>query len=312
MFFSLGQASWQEPADSARLNPSPNRANERGDEGESLAFPHRARGACQRSLVLMRAVLRGGRSKESSDPSQLAARDNDILAVNGNFRGKVMDGKLFATAMTKFAMGVVLIGFLLFLPAGTLGWWRGWLFMGILFVPMFVAGLVMMAKAPDLLRKRLDANENEDEQKAVLALSALMFVAAFVVAGLGFRLGWLAFPAWVSWAGAVAFLAAYALYAEVMRENAYLSRTVEVQEGQHVVDTGLYGIVRHPMYSATLLLFLSMPIVLGSPFSFVIMLAYLPIIAKRIRNEEEVLSEGLEGYPEYMTRVKWRLIPRIW
>ena len=166
-----------------------------------------------------------------------------------------MDGRLFAGALAKFAGGVVAIGLLLFLPAGTLNWWQGWLFMGILFAPMFVAGLVMMAKAPDLLRKRLDAKEGESEQKAVLALSALMFVAAFVVAGLGFRFSWPQLPAWASWAGAVVFLAAYALYAEVMRENAYLSRTIEVQGGQHVVDTGLYGIVRHPMYSATLLLF---------------------------------------------------------
>ncbi len=223
-----------------------------------------------------------------------------------------MDGKLFATALTKFAAGVVVIGLLLFLPAGTIFWWQGWLFMGILFVPMFVAGLVMMAKAPDLLRKRLSAKEDEGEQRTVLALSALMFVAAFVVAGLGFRFGWPQLPAWASWVGAVLFLAAYALYAEVMRENAYLSRTIEVQGGQHVVDTGLYGIVRHPMYSTTLLLFLSIPIVLGSPFSFVIMLAYLPIIAKRIRNEEEVLADGLEGYAEYLTRVKWRLIPHVW
>ena len=223
-----------------------------------------------------------------------------------------MDGKLFATALTKFAAGVVVIGLLLFLPAGTIFWWQGWLFMGVLFVPMFVAGLVMMAKAPDLLRKRLSAKEDEGEQRTVLALSALMFVAAFVVAGLGFRFGWPQLPAWASWVGAVLFLAAYALYAEVMRENAYLSRTIEVQGGQRVVDTGLYGIVRHPMYSATLLLFLSMPIVLGSPFSFVIMLAYLPIIAKRIRNEEEVLADGLEGYAEYLTRVKWRLIPHVW
>ena len=223
-----------------------------------------------------------------------------------------MDGKLFATALTKFAAGVVVIGLLLFLPAGTIFWWQGWLFMGVLFVPMFVAGLVMMAKAPDLLRKRLSAKEDEGEQRTVLALSALMFVAAFVVAGLGFRFGWPQLPAWASWVGAVLFLAAYALYAEVMRENAYLSRTIEVQGGQRVVDTGLYGIVRHPMYSATLLLFLSMPIVLGSPFSFVIMLAYLPIIAKRIRNEEKVLADGLEGYAEYLTRVKWRLIPHVW
>jgi len=200
----------------------------------------------------------------------------------------------------------------LFLPAGTLHWWQGWLFMGILFAPMLAAGFVMMAKAPDLLRKRLNAKEDEAEQRAVVALSGLMFIAAFVVAGLGIRFGWPALPAWASWAGAVVFLIAYAIYAEVMRENAYLSRTIEVQKEQRIIDTGFYGIVRHPMYSATLLLFLSMPIVLGSPFAFVIMLAYLPIIAKRIRNEEEVLTVGLEGYADYLTRVKWRLIPHIW
>lgn len=223
-----------------------------------------------------------------------------------------MDKKLFSTAIRKFVAGVVIVGLLLFVPAGTLAWWQGWLLMGILFAPMFVAGLVMMYKAPDLLRKRLDAREGESEQKAVLALSALMFVAAFVIAGLGVRFSWIMLPPWATWIGAVVFLASYGLYAEVMRENAYLSRTVEVQDGQHVVDTGLYGIVRHPMYSVTLFLFLSMPIVLGSPFSFIIMLVYVPIIAKRIRNEEEVLAEGLVGYNEYMTRVKWRLVPRIW
>lgn len=219
---------------------------------------------------------------------------------------------LLAAAIAKFASGVVIVVLLLFLPAGTLAWWQGWLFMGVLFVPMFVAGLVMLAKAPDLLRKRLAAKEDEQEQRVVLALSALMFVAAFVVAGLGFRFGWPTLPAWASVAGAVAFLVAYALYAEVMRENAYLSRTVEVQEGQHVVDTGLYGVVRHPMYSATLLLFLMMPVTLGSPFSFVIMLAYLPIIARRIQNEEQVLADGLEGYRDYMGRVPWRLVPHVW
>ncbi|MBR3315213.1 MAG: isoprenylcysteine carboxylmethyltransferase family protein [Atopobiaceae bacterium] len=223
-----------------------------------------------------------------------------------------MDVQLLKSALVKVAAGVVVMGLLLFLPAGTLWWWRGWLLMGILFVPMLVAGFIMLFKAPDLLRKRLDAREEEGEQRVVLALSALMFVAAFVVAGLGFRFGWLTLPAWASWLGAVVFLIAYALYAEVLRENAYLSRTVEVQKGQRVVDTGLYGIVRHPMYSATLLLFLSMPIVLGSPFSFVIMLAYLPIITKRIRNEEAVLARGLVGYRDYMGRVKWRLIPHVW
>ena len=223
-----------------------------------------------------------------------------------------MDGKLFAQALLKFAAGVVVMGLLLFLPAGTFAWWQGWLLMGILFVPMFVAGFVMMAKAPDLLRKRLSNDEEEDEQKVVVALSGLMFIAAFVMAGLGVRFDWPMLPEWASWAGAVLFLASYALYAEVMRENAYLSRTIEVQEGQHVVDTGLYGIVRHPMYSATVVLFLSMPLVLGSAPAFAIMLLYLPIIAKRIRNEEQVLRAGLEGYEEYTHRVKWRLAPHVW
>lgn len=223
-----------------------------------------------------------------------------------------MDGKLFMQALVKVLSGVLVVGLLLFLPAGTIDWPQGRLFMLILFVPMFVAGFVMMAKAPDLLRKRLNAKEDQDEQKWVVALSALMFVAAFVVAGLGFRFGWPALPQWASVAAAVVFLASYALYAEVMRENEFLSRTIEVQEGQRVIDTGLYGIVRHPMYSATLLLFLSMPLVLGSPFSFVIVLAYLPIIAVRIKNEEQVLREGLAGYADYMSRVKYRLIPYIW
>ena len=223
-----------------------------------------------------------------------------------------MDNKLLVTGLTRFAAGVVLLGVLLFVPAGTLAWWRGWLLMGILFVPMLAAGFVMMAKAPDLLRKRLSVREEESEQRTVIALSGLMFLAAFVLAGLGRRFGWPTFPAAVSWAGAVVFLVAYALYAEVLRENAYLSRTIEVQEGQHVVDTGLYGIVRHPMYAVTLLLFLSMPVVLGSPFALIVMLAYPAIIAKRIRNEEQVLSEGLDGYVEYMERVGWRLVPFIW
>lgn len=223
-----------------------------------------------------------------------------------------MDKKLFISAIIKYLSGVLLLGLLLFLPAGTLAWWQGQLFMVVLFVPMFVAGLVMMAKAPDLLRKRLSADEQEDEQKLVVALSGLMFIAAFVVAGLGVRFGWPMLPDWVSWAAAVLFLVSYALYAEVMRENAYLSRTIEVQEDQQVVDTGLYGIVRHPMYSTTVMLFLSMPLILGSIFSFAIMLLYLPIIARRIANEEVVLREGLPGYKEYLTRVKWRLFPGIW
>ena len=223
-----------------------------------------------------------------------------------------MTKKLFVQAIAKFLLGVVLIGLLLFLPAGTLRYWNGWLFMGILFVPMFVAGIVMMFKNPSLLEKRLNAKEDEREQKLVLLLSGVMFLAAFVVAGLNFRFQWLVLPSWAVWIGAGVFLAAYLMYAEVLRENTYLSRTVEVQENQKVIDTGLYGIVRHPMYSATLFLFFSMGIVLGSPISFAILLLYIPIIALRMKNEEKVLEEGLEGYREYKTRVKYKVIPFIW
>ncbi len=223
-----------------------------------------------------------------------------------------MNTKLFIQAIVKFLSGLLLVGLLLFLPAGTLAYWQAWLLIGILFLPMFIAGLIMMKKSPDLLRKRLDAREEQMEQKAVIALSGLMFLAAFVVAGLNFRFGWIVLPAWVSYAAAVVFLLAYALYAEVLRENVWLSRTIEVQENQKVVDTGLYGIVRHPMYMSTLLLFLSMPLVLGSVISLCVMLAYIPIIAKRIRNEEQVLERGLEGYVEYKKRVKYKVIPFVW
>jgi len=223
-----------------------------------------------------------------------------------------MNGKLFVQAIVKFLVGVLLVGLLLFLPAGTFAYWQGWLLMGILFVPMFFAGLIMMKKSPDLLRSRLNAKEEQAEQRTVVALSGLMFLAAFVLAGLNFRFRWLVLPDWVSWAAAVLFLLAYALYAEVLRENVWLSRTIEVQEDQWVVDTGLYGIVRHPMYMSTLLLFLSMPLVLGSVISFFIMLLYIPIIAKRIRNEEKVLEAELEGYAEYKERVRYRIIPYIW
>ena len=201
----------------------------------------------------------------------------------------------FSQAIVKFLSGLLIVGLLLFLPAGTAAYWQGWLLMGILFIPMFFAGLIMMKKSPGLLRKRLDAKEEQAQQKAVIALSGMMFLAAFVVAGLNFRFGWVVLPDWVSYASAVVFLLAYALYAEVLRENVWLSRTVEVQENQKVIDTGLYGIVRHPMYMSTLLLFLSMPLVLGSVISFVIMLAYIPIIAKRIRNEEQVLEARAGG-----------------
>ena len=223
-----------------------------------------------------------------------------------------MDLKLFSQAIIKFLGGLLIVGLLLFLPAGTFGWWQAWLLIGILFVPMFIAGLIMMKSSPDLLRKRLDVKEEENEQKTVIVLSGIMFLAAFIGAGLNYRFGWIVLPAWVSWVAAVLFLLAYALYAEVLRENVWLSRTVEVQENQKVVDTGLYGIVRHPMYMTTLLLFLSMPLVLGSVISFVIMLLYIPIIAKRIRNEEQVLEGGLEGYAEYKKRIRYKVIPFVW
>ncbi len=223
-----------------------------------------------------------------------------------------MSGKEFGQAMVKFMSGLLLVGALLFLPAGTWDYWQAWLLIGLLFVPMFLAGLVLMKKNPDLLRKRLNAKEEQAEQRTVIALSGLMFLAAFLLAGLNRRFGWCVLPAWASWAAAAVFLLAYALYAEVLRENAYLSRTIEVQEGQKVVDTGLYGIVRHPMYAVTLFLFLSMPLVLACPYSFAVMLVYIPIIVKRIRNEEDVLEEGLAGYAEYKQRVKYRLVPGIW
>lgn len=223
-----------------------------------------------------------------------------------------MDTKLFTQALTKFFLGVVIIGLLLFLPAGSFRYWQGWLLMGILFVPMFIAVFILMAKNPELLRKRLNAKEEEKEQKTVVGLSALLFIAAFVVAGLNWRFQWCVLPDWAVWVAAALFLACYLLYAEVLRENTFLSRTIEVQENQKVIDTGLYGIVRHPMYMATTLLFLMIPLVLASPLSFLILLLYLPLIAKRIRNEESVLENGLEGYKEYKQRVKYRIIPFIW
>ena len=223
-----------------------------------------------------------------------------------------MTVKLFVGAILKFLLGVVLVGVLIFLPAGTFAFFNGWLLMGILFVPMFCAGIVMMFKNPELLKSRLDAKEKQKDQSMVVKLSGLMFLAGFIVAGLDFRFGWFTLPKGVAIGGAVVFLAAYILYAEVLRENAYLSRTIQVQENQKVIDTGLYGIVRHPMYSATLLLFLSMPIVLGSIYSFIIFLAYPFIIAKRIKGEEAFLEKELDGYCEYKQKVKYRLIPFIW
>ena len=223
-----------------------------------------------------------------------------------------MDIKLIVQAVTRFLAGLLIVGLLLFLPAGTFAFWQAWLLIIILFVPMLLAGLVMMKKSPDLLRKRLNGKEEQAEQKTVILLSGLMFLAAFIAAGLNFRFGWVILSGAVSFVAAIVFLFAYILYVEVMRENAYLSRTVEVQENQKVIDTGLYGIVRHPMYMSTLLLFLAMPLVLGSIISFAIMLAYIPIISKRIRNEEQVLEEGLEGYKEYKQRVKYKVIPFVW
>lgn len=223
-----------------------------------------------------------------------------------------MTGKLFCQAIIKFIMGILLTGACLFLPAGTFAYWQAWLLIAILFIPMFIAGIVMMLKDPALLQKRLNAREGEGEQKQVIALSGIMFLAAFLAAGLNVRFGWLVLPTWISYAAAIVFLLAYILYAEVLRENRYLSRTVEVQENQKVIDTGLYGIVRHPMYTVTLFLFLSMPLVLGCLFSFFILLLYIPIIRKRIKNEEKVLEQGLEGYLEYEKKVKYRIIPYIW
>ena len=219
---------------------------------------------------------------------------------------------LFIQALTKLLLGAAVVGLLLFVPAGSFHYWQGWLLMGILFVPMFCAGLVMLAKNPELLKKRLNAKEEEAEQKTVVKLSGLLFIASFVTAGLNWRFGWCVLPAWAVWAAAALFLVCYLLYAEVLRENTYLSRTIEVQEDQKVIDTGLYGIVRHPMYMATTVLFLSMPLVLASPVSFLIMLFYIPLIAKRIKNEEMVLEAGLQGYTEYKQRVKYKVIPFIW
>lgn len=223
-----------------------------------------------------------------------------------------MNTQLFFQSITKYLLGVVILGILIFVPAGSFQYWQGWLLMGILFVPMFIAGLVMMVKNPELLRKRLNAKEQEKEQKTVVALTGVLFVAAFVVAGLNWRFQWLVLPDWVVWTAAALFLACYLLYAEVLRENTYLSRTIEVQEHQKVIDTGLYGIVRHPMYTATTLLFLMIPLVLGSLISFGFMLLYIPLIIKRILNEEDVLEKGLEGYADYKKRVKYRILPFIW
>ena len=223
-----------------------------------------------------------------------------------------MKNNLLVQSLKKIIAGFVAIGVLLFLPAGTLHYWNAWLFVAVLFVPMLFLGIVMLFKSPKLLERRLDAKEKVNEQKWVVALSGIMFIAAFVVAGLNFRYSWNSLPDYVIWSGTVIFLLSYLMYAEVMRENAFLSRTIEIQENQEVIDTGLYGVVRHPMYSATLLMFLSIPLILGSIISFAIMLAYIPIIAVRMNNEEKVLEEGLKGYREYKQKVRYKVIPFVW
>lgn len=223
-----------------------------------------------------------------------------------------MNIKLFTQAMIKILCGIVLVGALLFIPANSFGFWNGWLFMGLLFVPMFIAGLVMMFKNPELLKKRLNAKEKEVEQKQVIAYSAIMFILGFVIAGLNFRIKWIELPNIVVIISSILFIVAYILYAEVLRENTYLSRTIKVEENQKVIDTGLYSIVRHPMYFATILLFLTMPLILGSIISFIIFLVYPIIIGKRIKNEEQVLEKELSGYKEYKEKVKYKMIPFIW
>ena len=224
----------------------------------------------------------------------------------------MMDIKLFFQALSKFLIGLIIICMLLFIPAGTLDYPNGWLFIALLFIPMFFAGIIMLFKSPDLLRRRLNAKEEEDEQKTVILVSGIIFLLAFILAGLNFRFGWFNLPSIVVIIASVIFLLAYIMYAEVLRENEYLSRTVEVSENQKVVDSGLYGIVRHPMYTSTIFLFLSMPLVLDSIFSFIVMLVYPIIITFRIRNEEKVLENELIGYEEYKEKVKYKLIPYLW
>lgn len=223
-----------------------------------------------------------------------------------------MNKLLLTQALMKFLAGVILIGLLVFVPAGSFAFWQGWLLMGVLFGPMLIVGSVLLVKNPELLRKRLNSKEKEIEQKAVVALSGLLFVISFVTAGLNWRFCWWMLPDWAVWTAMIPFVISYLLYAEVLRENEYLSRTIEIHEGQKVIDTGLYGLVRHPMYMATVIMFLAMPMILGSPISLIIMLGYIPVIVKRIRNEEEILTAGLQGYKEYKARVKYKVIPFIW
>lgn len=223
-----------------------------------------------------------------------------------------MSVKLFFDALIKISLGILIIFLLVFLPAGTIKFWNGWLFIALLFIPMFIAGVVMMIKSPDLLRRRLNIKEKQSDQKEVIAISGLMFLIGFIVAGLNFRFNWLQLPNYLVILGSVVFIISYIIYAEVLRENAFLLRTIEVEKGQKLVDTGLYGVVRHPMYAATIFLFLSMPLILGSLYSFVIFLIYPFIISKRIKNEEKVLEENLKGYKEYKEKVKYKMFPFIW
>jgi len=225
---------------------------------------------------------------------------------------EVMNIKLFLQAILKYVFGVLIVGSLLFIPANSFEYWNGWLFMGLLFVPMFIAGIFLMIKNPELLRKRLNAREKESEQKKVLLFSGLMFLSGFIIAGMNYRFKWIEMPNIVIIISSILFIIAYILYAEVLRENTYLSRTIEVQKDQKVIDTGLYGIVRHPMYAVTVLLFLTMPLVLGSIISFIIFLIYTIIICKRIKNEERILEKDLKGYAEYEKKVKYKVIPFVW
>jgi len=223
-----------------------------------------------------------------------------------------MDKKLFIQAIGKFFSGIFMLSQLLLLPAGTVFYWNAWLLIGILFIPMFIVGIILMFSNPELLRKRLKVKEKETEQKSVIILGGLMFICGFIVAGLDYRYQWSVLPKWFVIVATVIFFAGYLMYAEVLRENRYLSRTVEIQESQKVIDTGLYAIVRHPMYTSTILLFLSLPLVLGSLSSFVIFLMYPLIVIKRIKNEEEVLEKGLAGYSDYKKRIKYKVIPFVW
>ena len=220
--------------------------------------------------------------------------------------------KLLLQAITKFTLGIILIGLMLFLPAGTFEFWNAWLFMGLLFIPIFFVGVVLFIKDKELLKKRLNAKEKQQEQKSVLLLTVIILIAGFIIAGLDFKYNWSRLPLWAVIVGSITLLISYLLYIEVMRENRYLSRTIEIQENQKVVDTGLYGIVRHPMYMATTFLYLSFPVVLGSLIAFIIFLPFPLVLAKRIKNEEEVLEKGLEGYKEYKEKVKYKMIPFIW